>query len=468
MALWLFVEECTVSDAMPYLRNSHLTAFGRRLRTFFGRVLAQFRLPLVRNGYALMVSTFGSAAVGLLYWALAARLYPAEQVGIASATVSAMMLVSGVAQLGLNSFLVRFVPAASSSRTRLILSCYSAAVLASLAFCVVFYEELPYWAPHLSQYVRGSAEWAFFVLAVVGWTLFALQDSVLTGLRLTVWVPIENLVFSVLKLLLLYVLALSAPEFGILLAWLFSFLILIPPINLLIAWNLTKGSVTRSNPSNQLPRRKGLLVFWAGNYLGALAGLIASALIPVLVLNAVGPRSVAYFYGPWMVYSGLQMVAGNMAISLTTEVAADPTRFDTQLRKAIKHTLLLLLPAAGIVLVMSPWILALYGHEYVTFGTSLLRWLAVAAVPNGLVALALGVARLQNRGLVVGIIMVTTSGFGVALGLVLLPYMGIAGMGLSWACVQTIFAVVLLIFVIRPEMNRPHAIVMPDPKGQAS
>jgi len=84
--------------------NTRLTALAGT------RVVTHFRIPLYRNGYALLVSSATTSALGLFYWILAARRYSADTVGLGSATLSAMMLLSGISQLGLNSALVRFVP----------------------------------------------------------------------------------------------------------------------------------------------------------------------------------------------------------------------------------------------------------------------------------------------------------------------------------------------------------------------
>ena len=67
-----------------------------------------------------------------------------------------------------------------------------------------------------------SADWgtrALFVVAVPILAIFALQDSVLTALRLAPWVPVENVSFAVSKLALLPVLALLLGGGGIVLAW---------------------------------------------------------------------------------------------------------------------------------------------------------------------------------------------------------------------------------------------------------
>ena len=66
-----------------------------------GRVASHLRLPLFRNGYALIIGSAATSGLGLVYWVLAARFYSAEMVGLSSAALSAMLLLSGISQTGL-------------------------------------------------------------------------------------------------------------------------------------------------------------------------------------------------------------------------------------------------------------------------------------------------------------------------------------------------------------------------------
>ncbi len=54
----------------------------------FARLVAHARRPLYSNALVLIVNSGLAAALGFLFWALAARLYPAAQVGLASAAIS--------------------------------------------------------------------------------------------------------------------------------------------------------------------------------------------------------------------------------------------------------------------------------------------------------------------------------------------------------------------------------------------
>ena len=50
------------------------------------RLREDWRDPLLRNGYALIVNIGATSLLGFLYWLLAAHLYPRSAVGLASST----------------------------------------------------------------------------------------------------------------------------------------------------------------------------------------------------------------------------------------------------------------------------------------------------------------------------------------------------------------------------------------------
>ena len=74
--------------------------------------------------------------------------------------------------------------------------------VSALARCV-FVAGLGLWSPRARVPRRRPGLALWFVVATMAWTVFVLQDSVLAGIRQAGWVPAENLVFSVAKLVLL-------------------------------------------------------------------------------------------------------------------------------------------------------------------------------------------------------------------------------------------------------------------------
>lgn len=63
--------------------------------------------PMLRNGYALIVSATVTQVLGVRYWIVAARTAPAAAVGRNSTAMPVMLFLAGVAELNLMSTLIR-------------------------------------------------------------------------------------------------------------------------------------------------------------------------------------------------------------------------------------------------------------------------------------------------------------------------------------------------------------------------
>ena len=74
------------------------------------RTRAHLSEPLFRNAYSLMVNSIMSSGLGLVFWIVAARMYPSETVGRDSAMVAAMVTLSTICQLNLGNAIPRFMP----------------------------------------------------------------------------------------------------------------------------------------------------------------------------------------------------------------------------------------------------------------------------------------------------------------------------------------------------------------------
>src|SRR6478609_8423970 len=84
------------------------------------KLVTHVRMPLYRNAYALMLSTAATSALGMLYWILAARYYPADVVGLNAAAVSMLTFLAGVAQGPSMSAMLRYIPVAGLDTKRLV------------------------------------------------------------------------------------------------------------------------------------------------------------------------------------------------------------------------------------------------------------------------------------------------------------------------------------------------------------
>lgn len=414
-----------------------LTALGDRTRTHMAD-------PLFRNGYALMVNTAATGGLGVLYWLLAARSYDDADVGRGSATISAMMLLSGFTALNVTGMLTRFLPEAGRGTASLVRHTYLVSSLAAAAVAGLFLLTLGAWGSSSYAHLGGLTTGSWFTAAVVAWGIFTLQDGVLTGLRSAVWVPIKNTFFGVAKLALLVAFAATFPRDGVFLSWMIPVAVALLPINALIFGRLVPVHVRRSRPRADPPSLRRIGRFLAGDYIGAASVLATMHLVPVVVAARVEPATFAYFYIAWTIGGVVDLLAVNMAMSLTVEGAFDGERLAGRCRAALRRTLRILVPVALAMVALAPFGLAVLGTGYAEEGTRLLRLLALAALPRVLTELYLGALRVQSRTNLLAAVQVVRGVLVLGLALALTGAVGIAGAALAMLVGQLAVAVLVL------------------------
>ena len=344
--------------------------------------------PLYRTGYFLIAGAGITSVLGVAFWALAARGYSAATVGLNAAAISAMTLVSGVCSLGLSAVLVRYLPGRGRSDAQagvadLLAHRDTVAVAGAVAAA-----SSSVWSPSLA-FLQNSDWLVGFALATAATTVFTLQDSVLTGLRVAKWVPLENSLYSLGKLALLIAFAAALPASGPFAAWSLPLL----PAVVVVNYFVFRHVIPKRPESEPLDRTT--ISMAASNY-GGRSSPSQEPVLPILVADLTSAEDAAYFYVPWLISMSLQLVALNLMASLTVEAALNATQTRDLVRQAFFHAMRVVLPLAGVVVIAAPWILLVFGSAYADAGTPLLRWLAIGTIPS--VVVSTGSSRASSIG----------------------------------------------------------------------
>jgi O-antigen/teichoic acid export membrane protein len=376
----------------------------------------------------------------LPFWAVAARQYRTDTVGLAATVISAMVLVSSISQLGLGSVLPRYLPGAQARTRRLIAMSYLGAGTVSLVAASLAAWTSGTWSPPVKFLAEDAAWFTLFVSATLVWTIFSLQDSVLTGMRRVRWVLVGNVIYALTKLGLVVIFASSYPHAGVFLAWTVPVVILVVPLNSLIFLRFVPQHEKRGSTERQWHGRemRRLLV---GNFAGSLVGLVGTFIFPILVANHLGAKQAAYFFIPWALILGLTVLAANLTTSMVVETAFAGSRLREYVRTVFGGMVRIVLPVALGLVVLAPELLGLFGSEYARQGTWVLRLLALGMLPNAVAALGLSVARIRHDGRLVAAVQCTVAVVGIGLAVVLLPRLGIEGAGIAWLTSQVVAAV---------------------------
>jgi O-antigen/teichoic acid export membrane protein len=425
--------------------------------------LRHVREPLFLHAYALALSGLLTSGLGVVYWALAARLYPAEVVGVNAALISLITLLANVSQLNLRSGFGRFVPEAGPRVGRLLAAGYvSAGIVALLSsgLLVLALSAIPALAPVLAATPSATG---LFIVTAVAWTLFGLQDNALTALRRTVWVPVENAVFAVLKIALLVGLAGFAGTFAILVSWTIPMVVLIAIISAWIFRSVVPAyrradaaaSPTHGGHAGHTGRgastplsARAVVSFIGVDYAGTLFAIASTALLPVIVLTLLGPAASAHFYIVVMVASGAELLPTVLSTSLRVGAAASEASFERDGRRVVRQLATIVGPLVVVLVVAAPLILGIFGGAYAAEGSDALRLYALAGVPFSLIQLSFIRLRLERRVRWVLASQVVLAVANVAGSLALLPRLGLVGAGLTTLVAESVVA----LFLVRAEL----------------
>ncbi len=394
------------------------------------------RTPLRRNAYALVANQVLSAGLGLVYWMLAARLYGVVVVGTSSAVISTLLLISGIAELGLNGGMVRFLPRGGARTRQVILLAYAASIGASVLLSVIFVVLGGTLA--LSGVVGSGLLAAVWVtLAAVLRTLFRLQDGVLTGLKQARWVLIENAIYNVAKIAILALGVRYLANAGIVGSW----FIPLPFVVVLCAWLIfgvyTRGDRLAPAPAGSPPLTlREVASSSGGDHVGSLVADAASRLLPLLIVAVLGAAANAYFYQAWLVATTLGLLAGSMTDAFMAEAAGDRPNIGRHSRDILRQMTMLIIPAAVVIGLGAPLILSLFGKAYAAEGSALLRWLCISSPLIIFNTWYLQYARVMSRIRQVVWLQILSSALLLGLGYAFLHPLGITGVGIAWILSQ--------------------------------
>jgi O-antigen/teichoic acid export membrane protein len=334
---------------------------------------------LLGNAGSLMATTGLSSALGLAYWAFAARLFSQRAVGYGSAAVSAMWLLSTIGMFGLGTVLIGELP-----RRRRAVGLVSAALITagigSLLLGIGFAVVAPYVSRRFGEISGTLAQAALFAVGVALTAVTLVFDQATIGLLRGGLQLSRNLVFAVAKLLALPAVAFVLHDTfgtGIMLSWVVGTAVSLLPV---VTWLRFSGGPVLPRPDWGVLRRLGKTTL-AHNWLN-LAITVPQPLIPVLVTVVVSPSANAAFYAAWMLVAFLYIVPAHLATVLFAVAAAAPKEVARKLRFSLRMSLFIGLPGMAALALASRTALSIFGAGYARTATFPLLLLIIGYLPN--------------------------------------------------------------------------------------
>lgn len=398
-----------------------------------------YRVSLYRNAVYLIVHYAGLGLTGFFFWMAAARLYPDEDVGLASATVAAMTLLSMLAMVGLDHALIRFIPGAGESTKSIINSSLTIAGVISIVLALVFIAGLSFWSPDLRPILHQPMLFIAFVVFVAATTLSTLTHRVFTAKRRSSFAMAVGLVFGLLRFVPLAIVAAYSLTLGIFIAWGIATSVSLAISVFFLLPRVEPGY--RLSPVMKKDVVSPMVRFASANFLASVSGTVSGSVLPLIVLNTLGKEQTAYFYVTWSISQVMHTILAAVTINLFAEGSHDQQKLREHVKKSLKLMTLILIPAVALILLVGDRLLLAFGEGYSRDATHLLWLLILSAVPLSINLVYLAVARVRTQMRVI----VAVNVF-MAIGILgtspyLLSHMGLTGVGVACIASQGIVAV---------------------------
>jgi len=336
----------------------------------------------------MAVSMLITSLSGFLLWIVVARQLDTTEVGALTGIVNSFLLVSAFSQLSLNLGLNRFLPTAGSGASSMLAGVYGIVAISTLVFAAVFV--MTPLGDTANEYLSAPFLMIFGMALV--WNLFALQDQGLAGLGRSTWIPVENGIFSLARLLV--IIPLSALGIGwALAAWWAPALIAVMAVSALLWFKVLPAFAA---VDRRTPTVRQFFDYISVNYLSTLLASLFYSGLPIVVLNVMGAESGAAFALAWILIQTADNTFSRFGTSLVISVSMDPSK----LRASVRSLMKLLVAAIPVILVLvwlSPQILTLFGPQYAELATETLRILLIAFIGRMVMIIQTSVWRAQDK-----------------------------------------------------------------------
>jgi O-antigen/teichoic acid export membrane protein len=403
---------------------------GIRVLTSKEELKALFRVSLYRNAVYLMLNSAVTAVIGFVFWVLAARLYTAEEVGLASAAIAVAGFLVTLANFGLDFGLVRFLRNSGQKSNTLVNSCFTIGGLAAIVSSLIFLAGLNVWSPALIQ-LRQVPFLLSFVIAVVAWAIYILLHNIFVAHKRADLTLFEGIIQSVIKLALVIVFATLTLSFGLLASWGLGFAFALLIGILVFLPRIQSGY----RPALTISRKavSEMARFSLANYVVDLISRVPGFVLPLMVVQLLGTEQNAYFYIAYAVISNaLLLIPASISLSLFAEGSHDEDALGEYVKRSLKFSLLILVPLIIIVFLIGDILLLLLGNAYSQESTRLLWVLALASLPATINTIYFYKKRVEKKMNAVLNLNILATVIVLAVTYFLLPVMGIIGAGIGW------------------------------------
>lgn len=322
-----------------------------------------------------------TAAVGFVFWYIAAHLFPQSEVGVASAVTSAMSLVGAIGVMGLGTLLIYDLPRHPGREMGMIAASLVASMVIGGLLGLAFVAAAPLLSPELGT-VGASVIMVGTVAIGAGLTSASLViDQAVIGLMRSGLQLVRNILASVLRLALLVAFGLvgvASGSLAIVGAWVAAVALSILALGVYSAWRRSLRRVYPLHWDFLGAQRTSALK----HHLLNLAIQVPGWAMPVIALAVLSARVNAGFYFAWLLVGFASFVEVSFIWVLYASAVREPGSMARWGWVSLRLSIVAAVVGVIGLWVVGPLVIQIFGHGYADVAQGALVVLPLTLFPT--------------------------------------------------------------------------------------
>lgn len=409
---------------------------------------------LVRNAASLVSTSVVTSGLGFVYWTVAARMFPATEVGESATAISAMSLIAQFTVLGFGTALVFTLPTMRTGRAELVATAglVCGAVGAAVALvCGVLLPDSFLGLPGVGHQLAATL---LFAGGVAAHSVAMMLDSALLsvaggGVQLA-----RNAIHAVTKLVLLVVFALTLARYGSLSIYASWFIASVGSLALVGLWLIRRYRVPPRALRPRWAALRGLHFHAAQHHVLNLSLTVPYFAMPIVANVVLGSEQAGYLYATWSLAGFVFVLPIALSMALFASGANDSSTILKEFRFTLRASLAACVAANLVILPLGGLVLGIFGPAYAENGRTVLILLCLGGIGLVIRDHHVAVARITGRVGREAVLMLVLGGgelLGAAIGA---SRGGLLGLAWGWLAAVAVEVVVCTPLVWRAYRGR--------------
>lgn len=398
---------------------------------------------MLKNSIYLIMTNLSSLAIGFAFWMIATRFYTPSDIGMISAILSSMMLISIISSVGLPMAMTLYLPVNTKNAGRIINSCLIVGIIVSMTFSLIFILGVNIWAPKLVPVLGSLVLMVIFIATTTMTTVSLFMGGIFTAGRRSSFHMIKENIFGIVKIILLMLLS-SFGAIGIFMSWSIGLIIAIT-IGFFLMFKLWKYTPILVID----PIIKSMARFSIGNYVAGIFYNIPKFIFPILIVNLLSAESAGYFFIAMAIAGVFYGIPEAIAGPFLAE-SSDKEKFWNNVYKVIKFDMYLLIPGLILLMIFGKFALTMFNPTYAEHSFNTLIILSWVSIPLSLITTFNMVRNAQKKVVAAIKIDAAVTIMTLILSIYLMRIWSIEGIAISYLFANTLVAVIIILRIKNP------------------